>query len=86
MTSRARHEKSAGGKTLLQMLNDELDDAVVDNDEGFDEYHAGVRWGYVSGLAFAIATITDPYQTKDRYGLMREIIQESEDRIVVKDA
>lgn len=85
MTSRARHEKSTAGLTLLQMLNQELDEVNADRAVPMDEYNVGIMDGYAGGLAFSIATIIDPYRTKDRHELIREIIQESEDRIVVSD-
>ena len=86
MTSRARHETSTAGMSLLQMINQELDEVNADRViDGFDDYNCGIMDGYAGGLAYAIATIIDPYRTKDRNELIKEIIAESEERIVVSD-
>jgi hypothetical protein len=56
----------AGGKTIIQMIESALDEAILTarETEGFDDYTAGTYEGYHNGLAKALALLRNPYQDK----------------------
>lgn len=58
--SKLKNATSAAGRSLLEMLREELDKTIVtlmEEGSGADPEERG----YASGLAFSIATIENPY-------------------------